>query len=369
MVATPPRAVHIVGRGIVGLSLGWELARKGWSVTMVGPREAPGTASVAAVGLSSVKGQLVGQKPLFQAKLKGHEFLRGWLHRLELEAGRILPRDLRGVVETFDDMTGYDGIHERVFHREFAGCHRMRLLDRAGLELRGVTRVEARACGGFLYFRDLWFDPRLALEQLEACLLRRGSTFRESPVRAVALGGKDGPSLHCDDGIVPTFRTILACGAASTAVLAASGITHFPMQGVAGETLFGPNPGIPEMLLRRGKTNMVTTSSATIVGSTDYPEGGIRPDPFATLALPVFLLNRRAETHVVSGVRARFRDRCPAVGPATATMGRDGLWVALGFYKNGLQLGPLFAQSLAHWLDSGEPDELSPAFQTTRFFS
>lgn len=363
-------SVHIIGRGIVGLSIAWELSSLGWEVTLVGPRCLPGSGTAAAVGLSSVKGQLLGKKDLFQAKLEGHEKLGGWLARLEKEAGQNLPRDLSGVYETFDSMTGFDGIHERVFHRAFSGCYRVRTLRRAALEARHVTNFEPLALGGFHYFRDLWFDPRIALQRLEHCLRHRGAKFIDDAVVRVVPHPECGLRLdlgHAQLGIVSKSKTILATGAASNAILQASGIDHLQLKDVAGDTLVGSAKGLPDLLLRRDKTNMVVHGGQILIGSTAYPQGEYRPDPKTSLSFPAFLSTPEADLHSLWGVRSRFRDRAPAIGPIPIYGGTRELWVALGFYKNGLQLAPLFAQKLATWLSSGVPPPAFSSFSTARF--
>src|SRR5262249_7404261 len=66
------------------------------------------------------------------------------------------------------------------------------------------------------------------------------------------------------------------------------------------------------------------------------------------------------------GIRGRFRDRYPALGAFSLDGGLRRLWVALGFYKNGLQLGPLFARDLVRSILDGTPSGLGPRFEVSR---
>jgi len=75
------------------------------------------------------------------------------------------------------------------------------------------------------------------------------------------------------------------------------------------------------------------------------------------------------EPSVRWGWRGRFRDRCPAIGPLFWPDLERRLWVALGFYKNGLQLSHLFAQEIANNLASGAYSSAFSAFAVDRLFS
>lgn len=366
--------VIVIGRGFVGLSVAYELTQLGFAVTVVGPRMVPGTATQAAVGLSSVKGQLLGDKPLFAAKLKGHEKLASWLSQLEKDAGVTLPRDVRGVVEPYYDVTGFDGIRERVFHRAFTGCHRVSLLGRTALVERFPSPLLARAQGGFHYFADLWFDPREALRILEKVLRDRGAVFDEREVEAILPHSDRGVVLRfarddmgSKDDIVPISQVVLAAGVFSRKILESSGIKSMTLEAVPGDTL-ELDTTMPDILLRQGKMNVVVSQSRLWAGSTSYREGEARPDPARILdPFNAFLSTDRAAPRVLSGVRARFRDRCPAIGPQVLPSGDRSIWVALGFYKSGLQLGPLFAHSLARMIADPTAYPQDPSFSPARF--
>ncbi len=343
------RTAHVVGRGIIGLSLAYELGKRGWRVFVVGPRAKPGTASRAAVGASSMKGKIHASKPLFAVKMYGHEGMPSWIREVEARSGRKIRYDFDGLFEPFSTAKEFDWIRERVFHKEFSGCLNVELIPQTEFVAKGLPLHLTRPSwkGAFRFPKDGWVHPEDLLDALEAAHLNAGGIFLEQEVERVSPTG--GPELAVETaaGTLTAKTVIVAAGIFSNEILRASGFETAVQRGLPGETLVGADTG-PEanLALRVGKLNYVRSGTEVRIGST--PFDGISGDLEAVSAEAFGPLKNSVRK---AGIRGRFRDRMPALGQILFP-GRDvGPWVSLGYHKNGYQLAHLFAQKLVSLLD------------------
>lgn len=352
------------------------MSQRGWQVTVIGPRERFGTASHAAIGVSSLKGHILPSQALFLAKLKGHEQLPHWLAKIEQDSGQFIPQIKSGVVEPFFDRAGFSYLSERVFHGKFRGCLRARLMapnELAESSLH-VPFLQKSPRGAFYYPGDLWFDPVQTLQALEQAILRLNGTIIDDTVHRVSPGVSGEMQVICTEGVYRAKEALLAAGAFSNDILGESGLPTLPLQLSPGETLYAQTDAELSINLRLGKTNYVGHNRQLRWGSTSRTAnslqkelalgpsaGGIETlwDEASRLTKPDFLFRDRMS--LKWGIRTRVRDRAPVVGPLFwPNQGQEKLWVAVGFYKNGLQLAGYLARYLADSLcgiPSGHQDQ------------
>ncbi len=360
--------IVVIGRGIAGLAAAFELKKAGFPVRVVGPARAaepPGVGTRAATGISAMKGAVLPQKALFAAKAAGHALLPAWLDEVErIAAGPLIPRTFAGVSELFFDLTGYEGIRARVFHRKFTGCYRAEVLDPIGLMSRGgdLSPFGLAPRGGFFYPRDGWYDPEAALMALEAALANLGVPFTDAAVERLAEHPDAGLEIRAGNGTLRCREAVLAAGVWTDRILAASGIAALPAQtAFAGETLRGKGSGAGTVVTTFNRTSLVAIGGRIQYGSTCYPAASLFAGPDAG---KVAELRARYEAHaplpafseVAFGLRARAPDRLPTVGPLFFPSGNRRFWVLTGLYKNGLQLAPLFARDLCRFLTTSTPN-------------
>jgi glycine/D-amino acid oxidase-like deaminating enzyme len=373
-------SVHVIGRGIIGLSIAYEMCLRGWQVTVLGPKDLSGTASRAAVGVSSLKGHILPGHPLFLAKMKGHEGLPGWLKNIERDSGQVIPQLRSGVVEPFFDLKGFQYLSERIFHGKYRGCLRARLYgEGTDAEAQtGAGLLRPRPRGAFVYSGDLWFDPDKTLTALETAIVRLGGTFLDVLVKRVIPDLGSGASIEAevDTGTdqsgqsirIKAQEVVIAAGAFTSEILETSLLPSLGLQYSPGETLFAKLNVAEPFNLRLGKTNYVAhegllrwgSSSRVVRDLAQEIQGGASPSAVQTLLSdaerfikPTFM--QQSSLQVRWGIRTRVRDRAPVVGPLFwPDLPLKKVWVAVGFYKNGLQLAGLLAHYLGDAL-SGVP--------------
>lgn len=330
--------VHIIGRGIVGLALGFELASRGRAVVLHGPRQCPGSATQAAVGVCSVKGNVHADTPLFADKIAAQRDLLAWLARVERASDRRVPK-LAGILEPFYDLKGYEAIRERVFHRKFTGCNRSKLLDYSCL-----PSYAQGAVGAFSFPGDCWYDPIAALDALEEALLRLGARTCEGIVESIQDHPDRGVLLRTATGPVHAERVVVAAGVFSNGILSRSGVEGLQQAPVEGESVFGArDPDAPDGVLNFMKTNFVAYGSHIAYGSSSRPKKSLEActeDSGAASALrhDIARLLPYAFSFTRWGIRGRFRNQAPVFSPfSTPSQLRRGFFLA-GFHKSGLQL-------------------------------
>lgn len=362
MSASQNQTLIVIGRGIVGLSIAYEMCQLGWNVTVIGPKERLGTASHAAVGVSSLKGHILPSQTLFLAKLKGHEQLPHWLAKIERDSGQKIPQIKSGVVEPFFGLDGFSYLSERVFHRKFRGCLRARLVGQSELSQAffGAPFLKATPRGAFYYPGDLWFDPIATLEALETAILRLNGTFIDDTVCRVSPGGIASIQVYGANSQYSAKEVVVAVGAYTSDLLEKSGLPTLPLQLSPGETLYAQTDFDLSFNLRIGKTNYVGHQSELRWGSTSRSGDNLETELAAgpvlrgiealwSEASRVFKSeylqpNRKS---IRWGLRTRTKDRAPVVGQLFwPNHVQKRVWVATGFYKNGLQLAGLLARQI-----------------------
>ena len=372
------RSAHIVGRGIVGLSLAYELSRRNWRVFVVAGRPRVGAASRAAVGVSSMKGQILVDQPLFAVKMYGHYGLKAWIEGVEQASGRRVAHDFSGVFEPFSTVTEFEWIRDRVFHRKLTGCLNARLLTLYDWQRQGHAPGAIRSDwrGAFHYFQDGWVDTSSLLDALEVAIAKAGGQFIDADVEKIVPLEAAKLTLQTANGMIEAEEAIIAAGIFSNEILAASGLTGLEQKAVPGETLSGEaSPISGSLALRAAKLNFVQLGSKIRIGSTSRvvaspAEWGSSPeyaDGLKAMARKAF--HWTEPTEAIWGVRGRLRDRIPAIGQLFFPGRRRGPWVSLGYYKNGVQLSHLFAQKLARLMEGAPPDSALRPFLVDRFLN
>jgi glycine/D-amino acid oxidase-like deaminating enzyme len=367
----------IVGNGIAGLSLAFELSRRtALRIALVAPKKASAkSASAVAQGISAIKGLLVAREPLFKAKLSAHQHLSGWLSEVERSAGVLIPQDHSGVGELCSDLAGYQLVAGRVYQRRFQGAFSPRLGFYSGSTDSSVY--------GYFYPRDFWFDPPRTMLALQTAIASCAQ-FIPATVKFINALPSGVAELCLDDGVLlKTKQVVLAAGSETVALLDGfDGVFTPGWRETPGETLFvspGNNafnrpvfrPGsLPVSSFVRGTKSITLTPNGDLIAGS-WKENDRLPDErlLADFPAELGLLGLKASGLSISrqwGVRLRTRDRAPVCGPISARSD-EVVWLFTGFYKNGLQLAPFLAPLLAEALVSRNSNLIPPEFSSARF--
>lgn len=361
--------VIVVGGGVIGACIAYELAKAGARVTVC-DREARGQASAASAGMLA---------PLSEAEGPGH-FLDLGLESLRLH--RPLADELR-------ERTGMD-----VGYRA-SGLLRVALTeaDEASVRRRRSWHVEAG-------FDVTWLDPGRARDA-EPALSRdiRGAAYYENEhqvsaplltqagLRAAAdLGAVVRVGVNVESLVVlgSTVLGVRAAGEtlqADEVVMAAgawSGVftelgPPLPVHPVRGQLVALRTQGTALRRMLYSSAGYLNTKAdgLTYVGATQEEVGF---DARPTAAGVAGLLQSVARltpgladatfSHVLAGLRPGSPDGLPLIGRLP---GWSGISVATGHFRNGVLLAPITALLITDLVRHGRPRLSLAAFDPARF--
>lgn len=375
----PQPRIAIIGAGIIGMGLAFELAvRRGVGVTIFDIRQAGRGASWAAAGMIAPAFEAAigeGVHPrLFDLCLESAQLWPEFAADLErvsgLEAGfRPSPAlavamdeaeaarltEIAGILEARD--VGYrllEAANLRALEPSLAVSVRL------GLELETDTRINNRLTVTAL---------RAALEASDKVCWVAGAAPLQADGSRVFLDGFD--------------RVVVAAGWETPAVMVEEGgagrkLAEWvkPLAAIdcyGGQMLsVAAGPGAPERVVRCGDLYLVPRAGQVVIGATMEPHRWIgAPEDEAIESL------RRAAVALCPGLEgAEVTERWAGVRPGTpdhapflGETGLEGLLVAAGHYRNGILLTPVTAKILADQLLGKDAGALAAAFSISRAYA
>ena len=361
--------VAIIGGGIIGCALAYDLARQGVPVTVYERRELGREASWASAGIISPPGPRNGTRA-----------------ELALLAFRRYPTLIAEAQETTGINVGYVPSGQiELGTDDTAPALRVTLdwqrehglavewLDDAQLRRREPAAHEAFTCGVAAIEAGSVVLTRMTVALARAAA-RLGATLHEhTGVLEIATGGGRATGVRTIDGVRPVGAVVIAAGAWSRAFGQFIDL-DIPTVPVRGQMLAIADPPIPiRSVLAGGGGYLVPRADGTIaVGATEEHDAGfdarVTPAGLAELAA---LIARVAP----SLARGRFVEAWAGLRPGTghgeALIGRaphhDNVWLATGHFRSGAQLAPATAELLAASIIAGKPDPRLAAFDPARF--
>lgn len=375
--------VVVVGAGLAGLPVAWELARRGASVRVVdaGPPGA-GTSHVAAGMLAPVTETEPDDPEHLAVGRAGLDRWPAFAAALQDESGLAVPLHAAGTLAVARDRDEAEALGRFADVCGRFGLPVERLLPSAARRLEPALAPTLR--GALAIPGDAAVDPRRVVAALVAALRGRAVSMVQGQVERVVWaddrgegadpakidGGAPRPAGHptSGGGVRPpratgvrlTDGTVLRAG---TVVLATGARTvdglpaaaRVPVRPVKGQLLVlrdPSGPGLVDRVLRFGTGYLVPRGDGRYVLGATTEERGF---DVATTAWALHdllrdgfelvpgLLDLEVE-ETLAGLRPTTPDALPAIGLAS---GVDGLWWATGHHRNGVLLAPLTGELIA----------------------
>ena len=398
--------IVVTGGGVIGLSIAWRAAQRGFSVTLADPSPGQGASYAAAGMLTPVSEAAYAEKELFA--LGAASLGRYPAFAAELAAASGEPASFRtaGTLQIgydADDLAVLDELHAL---QDSLGVPGQRLTPRECRRLEPMLDPSVR--GGLLAEADGSVDPRQLTRALLAAAERAGVRLIRQPVegiltgpgerwpgdggpghglgtgpRAGAGGGTDQPGSEraggvrlADGSTITADWTVLAAGWNSAAIEGLPADCVPPVRPVKGQVA---RLRAPDGFLRRTVRGIVRGSSVYLVprdngelvlGATQEDLG---PDTRVTAGgLWELLRDARAlvpgiteleYTEAVARLRPGTPDNAPVLGPCRLA----GLVLATGHFRNGVLLTPVTADIITGYLESGQMPEIAAHFTIDRF--
>lgn len=365
--------VVIVGGGIIGGSIAFDLAGRNLRVAVLDRQELMHEASWAAAGMLSPAPDCPAAIPLVP------------LGRASLA---LYPKFIEGVEEASGMRTGYraGGAIEAICHgdaeRELStlvalhhglglACEPLPLDEARSME--PALGREARAAA--LLPDEGSVEPRaLAAAVLEAAASAGAELRPGVEVVSLAMDGNKCAGVKISGGeTIHAAKVVLAAGCWSSQIPEAA--PYAPTIPVRGQMAALRHCGTPiRRVLRSERGYLVPrgmeTPQIVVVGSTlenagyekRVTSGGIEK----ILSAANELAPELAKAEIVEtwcGLRPGTPDQLPILGPAEI----DGLVCATGHYRNGILLAPVTAKLIGEWIGEGRTSIAWEAFSPLRF--
>jgi glycine oxidase len=374
-IVASPREIVVVGAGIVGCAIAYELSRRGASVVVVDDR-APGMgATQASAGVLAPFIEARHDGPLLELTARSLGLFDEFIARIRSDSDSTVTYERTGTLDVALDVDSFADLremHARLTSRRVVAD----LLDAAAVG-QVEPHLSSGAVGGLLIPTHGFVAAAELTRALAAGARRRGATFVEGG--RVTRVTRDGSALRLlTAGTSPrTLRAdvaIVAAGSWAGAVRLEGVNTPVPVRPIRGQLLHLHWSGAQQLrrILWSERCYVVPWRDGTVlVGATEEDAGF---DERTTLAGVQDLIGAACELLPSAwtasllaakvGLRPGTPDHIPIIGWSSVL---PNLMYATGHYRNGILLAPLTAELVVTAVLDGRTDPMLELTRPQRF--
>jgi glycine oxidase len=362
--------VAVVGAGVIGASVAYELAARGASVTLLDCRGTGLGATQAAAGMLVPYLEGFG-RPLLPLATKSLAMYDAFVDRVSRDAGIGVGYCRTGSLQAVTVDQELDELQGIAAEARAAG------LDCELLDARAAHEAEPQLSpevSGALLIKSHGFVVAADLSgALVAAAIKHGVRVRV-PARARHIERRgDDISVHLESDAPVTARSVVLAAGSWSADIEVAGIPRLPIRPIRGQLLQLATDGLALRRIVWGpRCYLVPVSSSSILVGATVEDAGF--DERTTVAGVRDLLDsacdlvpqlwRAAFVGARVGLRPATTDGMPIIG-RSAIM--PGLVYATGHYRNGVLLAPLTARAVADLVLDNRDDPLLTAAAPQRF--
>lgn len=363
----------IVGAGVVGCAVAWELAQEGLRVRLLDRQKPAREASWAAAGMLAATPEGPGMAPLVPLNQAGLAAYPSFVEKLEAATGLRVGYRRQPTLVVF---MGPQADHDQ---GEF-------LAALAEFELAGepLTGEEARrrepglnpkVGAAVAMSGEACLDSRVLGRALALAAVRQGVELRTGvEVKSLLLEGGRCEGVISANERIPAAHVLIAAGCYS------SGIEHVaryaPTRPARGQmAAIDAGAAAPGAILRSLRSHLVgylvpREDGRLLAGSTiedvgfdkSHTPGGMRKILDAAIEM-IPALENAPILEAWAGLRPDTPDHLPILGPTDI----PGLSVATGHFRDGILLAPVTARLARQWVLGRQPELSLAAFSPLRF--
>ena len=361
--------VVVVGAGIIGCAVAYELARRGARVQVLDRRAVGQGATQASAGVLAPYLE-AHARPLVELGARSLALYDEFVARVVEDSGAAVQYVRSGTLEVADGEASFARLQAKGRAYAAAGVPVDVL---AGAAVREAEpRLAGRVAGGLLVHPHGFVGATDLAGALQRAAGARGVTFVTST--AVARVSRQGGGLRVDTGgdVIACERVVLAAGSWSGRV-AIDGAETIPVRPVRGQLLHLGWPARPlSRVVWAAHCYLVPWTDGTVLAGATIEDVGF--DERVTVSGVRQLLDMAQA--IVPGVgEAWFREARVGLRPATPdelpVVGRSarlpGLVYATGHYRNGILLAPLTAALVAGLVLDEQDDPALDVMAPSRF--
>jgi glycine oxidase len=363
--------IIVVGAGVVGCAVAYELARRGASVEIIDDRAVGMGATQASAGVLAPFIEAREGNPLLELAVCGLGLYDDFIARVTADSGIAIPYRRTGTLDVAIDDASMAALRTTADVLERRGVPALLLdMDRVRVE---EPLVGDSVVGGLLIEAHGFVAAAELTRALAAAARRNGAQLLEqSRVRRIVSSAGE-MIVETERGSLSGGAVVVAAGSWSSDIEIAGVLTRVPVRPVRGQLLHLSWTGTP---LRRvtwsSRCYMVPWDDGTVLVGATVEDAGF--DERATVAGVRDLLDAACEIvpHAWAagfrgarvGLRPATRDDLPVIGWSKHC---PNLMYATGHYRNGVLLAPLTAQIVADAMLDGRTDPLLDVVMPSRF--
>jgi glycine oxidase len=369
--------VAIVGGGLIGSSIAFELGAEGLRVIVLDRQEPGRESSWAAAGMLSPGPGSLEDAPLAPLAKESLRLYPDYIAAVEEASGRSASFQREGTLEIFF------GDHAEGERDSLVAAHRRVGLAAEPIAADAARKMEeslgAAARAAAWLPEEATVDPRLLMEAVLAGARQRGVEIRSNCAVTSFLREGDDEGMRCT-GVAAGGEKI----AAKFVVLAAGCFTGalegfgdgfrlcVPTHPVRGQMMaLRPKEVSLRRVLRSARGYVVPRRDGRIVAGSTLENAGfekhVTPEGLQNILDAVSeMVPRLAGAEIAetwAGLRPGTPDNLPILGPT----GVGGLLAATGHYRNGILLAPVTAKLIRDWIVLGQVNSDVTAFSPSRF--
>jgi len=328
-------SIAVAGGGIIGLTLAWRLAQRGFPVTVFDKGRIGGEASWAAAGMLAPGGEIVATSPIARLALEARQLYPSFVRELEEASATRIDFQECGALDLAYSAEDWKALETRTAHQATLGI-RSEAVDAArALSICPSIRA-AGLQGARFYPGDALVNPREIITALCSICRKLGVALIENhPVENAAS--------------VPTFKALVIAAGAWSSQLSIGGLPV--AEPIKGHLLGYQQPlGTCGVMVRHGHTYLLQRAGGLLIAGSSEEHAGfdrrIDPAMVADIAARAAFLLPHLAKETPADVWTGLRPASDAVHTgAHGTSGR--LYLAYGHYRNGILLAPVTARDLA----------------------
>jgi glycine oxidase len=363
--------IIVVGAGIVGCAVGYELARRGAAVQIVEERAAGMGATQAAAGILAPHIEVSSQTPFLDLTVRSLNLFDDFIARVQADSGLTVPYKRTGTLQVAVNEEGLRELRNAAARVE-AQRVPARLLDGANVR-EEEPHLSHDVIGGLLIQTHGFVAAGELIRALTAAAHRHGAALVEgSRVRRIAAANS-GVIVETDRGPLQASAVVLAAGSWSSSIEIAGSSAPVPVRPIRGQLLRlawkGP-------MLRRivwtDRCYLVPWDDGTVLVGATVEDAGF--DERTTVAGVRDLLDAACEIvpgawaagfiEGRAGLRPATVDLLPVIGASRVV---PNLMYATAHYRNGILLAPVTAALVADAMLDKKVDPVLAAMSPQRF--
>jgi len=366
--------IIIIGGGIIGLSLGWQLAKKGKDVEILERGKAGGSASWAAAGMLAPQAEMGFEDiEMFNLCRKSLEMYPVFVNELYEDSGIKVEVEKTGCILPAFDRDDAERLRRLYDFREKIG---LAVVWLTGSEAREIEPFLSPKCTGAIWIEDdAQINNRRLLEALKIAFEKKGGKlYEEHPADMINIENGAVTGINIQGYDMESDTVVLAAGAWSKQIEGLPENLLPPVRPVKGQIInlrLNDSCKVTKVV-RAPDVYLLPKSDGRLVIGASNEEMGYDTNPTAG---EIFRLLERAWEAVPSvydlpiesieaGLRPGSRDHMPIIGDCDV----KGLYFATGHYRNGILLTPITAFELSKWIVTGEKSDYLKDFQISRFY-